>query len=345
MILSKSPHYIHIDLIYPTTYSITMKLYIWSGDKANEPLNPTYTLTKERPDVEVTALDVDISRLVDDYIEHIPALQNSSGKYTTTGGVWVKYVISYNDDSTNITDTIGIDFAVGGYGYFLEGINPDVPANRSLTPSTLQKADTFFIFPYIADGTISELTVSDGTTTQVYGLTDNQNTTGRLGYLWINTDDFTGEYITVSDGLKEYSYQVVTECKYTPEKIMYLNRYGAYEVFTFFKARKESLEVNSETFRNAYVENGAYDITRHQKQRYATQSEESFSLSTDHIAEEENERIKQLLQSDSVYLIGNNQLIPVNVKTQTLEIKTRINDKLVNYTLEFEYAFNKINQI
>jgi hypothetical protein len=347
MILTKSPHYINIAISYATTYSVQIDLYIWEGTKGNEPLEPTYILTKERPDITATELDVEISHLIEDYITNKPTLETTSGKKATlTGnGVWVKYVVSFNDDVETIAPIETIDFAVSGYGYHLEGINPDIPISRVLTSTNIQKVDDAIYFPYIADGTINQLDVSDGTTTQTYSLADEQDSVNRLGFLYIDVLDFNGQYITITDSVNEWVYEVVTECKYTPEKILFLNKYGAYELFTFFKARKDSLKVSSKDFNNAFISNGNYDIQRHQMQRYGVTATESFELNTDYIAEEENERINQLLLSESVYLIKDNALVPVKVATDTLDIKTRINDKLVNYSLSFSYAFNKINHV
>lgn len=344
MILSKSPHYLNIAFDFSTTYSIGLDLFIWTGDKANPPIEPTYSLTKERPSVEVNQLDIEISDFINDYIENKPQLQTVTGKYSTVegNGVWVKTVVSFNDDVQTITPQESIQFAVAGYGYFLEGINPQ--AEGALTNSKIQKVDDVILFPYLADGTISQLEVSDGITTQTYGLTNENNSLNRLGYLWINTADFADTYITITDSVNEWVYEVVTECKYTPVKIIYLNKNGAFDLFTFFKTKKDKLSIKSEEFNNAYVSNGSYDTTRHQFQKLNVTAKDKFTLNTDYISEEENARIEELLISDTVYLVQD-VLIPVNVDSSSLELKTRLNDKLINYAIDFGYAFNKINNV
>jgi len=347
MILTKSPHYINISLDFATTYSVQIDLYIWSGEQANIPITPIYILTKERPDVSTTEMDVDISDLINDFITNKPSVQTISGKYPSIidNAVWVKYIISFNDDTETIAPIEVVDFAIAGYGYFLEGINPQAPISRVLTSSSYQKVEDSFYLPYIADGTITQLEVSDGTTNQTYAISNETDSKNRLATLFINVNDFEGQFITVTDSVNEWVFEVVTECKYTPEKILFLNKFGAYETFTFFKARKESLKVESKDFNNAFVSSGGYDIQRHQKQKYNTQANESFELNTDYIPEEENERITQLLVSDSVYIITNGQPVPVNLDSRSLEYKTRINDRLISYTINFSYAFNKINNV
>ena len=36
---------------------------------------------------------------------------------------------------------------------------------------------------------------------------------------------------------------------------------------------------------------------------------------------------------------------PINIVTNSLEKKTQINDKLVNYSLDFEFAYDIINNV
>jgi len=46
-----------------------------------------------------------------------------------------------------------------------------------------------------------------------------------------------------------------------------------------------------------------------------------------------------------VYFYEDNSFIPVRPTTSNLEYKTRVNDTVINYTIDFEYAFNTINNI
>lgn len=67
-------------------------------------------------------------------------------------------------------------------------------------------------------------------------------------------------------------------------------------------------------------------------------------MNSGYIKESENELYKQLLISDNVqFYIGG--YIPVNVASKSLEFRTRINDSLVKYTIDFDYAYNTINNI
>jgi hypothetical protein len=58
--------------------------------------------------------------------------------------------------------------------------------------------------------------------------------------------------------------------------------------------------------------------------------------------------IKQLLLSEQVFLtkLTDRELVlPIIPKTSNVTYKTTLNDRLVQYTIEFDYAFDKINTI
>jgi hypothetical protein len=54
---------------------------------------------------------------------------------------------------------------------------------------------------------------------------------------------------------------------------------------------------------------------------------------------------RQLLLSDKVWIEINSQTLPVNIASSSLQFKTQLNDKLINYTIDVDYAFDKINNI
>jgi hypothetical protein len=62
-----------------------------------------------------------------------------------------------------------------------------------------------------------------------------------------------------------------------------------------------------------------------------------------------NEAIKQLLVSEKVWIRkvqgGSEQTIPINILNTAETIKTGLNDKVIQYTITAEYAFDMISNI
>ena len=49
--------------------------------------------------------------------------------------------------------------------------------------------------------------------------------------------------------------------------------------------------------------------------------------------------------AEQVWVDDITTVLPVNLKSNTLRFKKSVNDKLINYTVQFDYAFDKINNI
>jgi len=58
---------------------------------------------------------------------------------------------------------------------------------------------------------------------------------------------------------------------------------------------------------------------------------------------------KQMMLSEKVWvtniLATGEQVLPINVKTSDITYKTSLNNKLVEYTIEFDKSFDTINNI
>jgi hypothetical protein len=51
------------------------------------------------------------------------------------------------------------------------------------------------------------------------------------------------------------------------------------------------------------------------------------------------------LLSEHVWADDTSTVLPINLKSNTLQFKKSVNDKLITYTVQFDYAFDKINNI
>ena len=71
----------------------------------------------------------------------------------------------------------------------------------------------------------------------------------------------------------------------------------------------------------------------------------TFTVNSGYILESENDLYEQMLFSEKIWIYEDSAYVPVNVKSSSLQFKTRVNDKLINYQIEFEYAFNTIQNV
>ena len=79
------------------------------------------------------------------------------------------------------------------------------------------------------------------------------------------------------------------------------------------------------------------------------QGTDSITMNTGYISEDYNQVIEQLMLSEQVWATfitsEEDQVRPLVPKTKSFTHKTQLNDKLIDYTIEFDIANNKINNI
>jgi hypothetical protein len=353
--LVNSPHYVNVPFIFDTTTSVTVDLYVWDGDLQALPVDPIYSLNIPRPSTNFAELNVDLSKLVQEKLVPKPTIDLTSTTQiidsTSASVKWVNYVASYTDAVETIADIQGTFVAVDGYGYYSEGANPTKPTDNILTLAPIRKVsrDGFILFPFVNNGVITSINVATENTelnvTETVTSTDISDTI--VQYLEVDVSQvFTDNYVTIKTipSNDTITYEITDECRFEPIQVVFKNKYGVYDCLTLFKKSNESSNVNSSNFINNYITGGSYDTTKHQNQKINITATKTIKVNSGYISEAENTLYEQMLYSDTIYFYDGD-LVPVNVKSSSLEFKTRVNDKLVNYSLDFDYAYNIIQNV
>ena len=158
--------------------------------------------------------------------------------------------------------------------------------------------------------------------------------------------------IIVSDSNGTETIKVITldECKYEPKKVTFINKFGALQDMFFFKKSVEKMNVKKESYKSNIINSSnTYSISSHVNRESNVVGSESISLSSGFLSEEYNEVFKQGMLSEKVWITNVNngveQVLPLNVKTSNITYKTSLNDRLVEYTIDFDNSFDTINNI
>ena len=88
-----------------------------------------------------------------------------------------------------------------------------------------------------------------------------------------------------------------------------------------------------------------YDISKHDIATLGVNGNERISINSGFIDESFNEIIKELMLSEQVWVDNGSSVLPINLNSKSLTFKKSVNDKLINYTMDFSYAFDTINNI
>jgi hypothetical protein len=160
------------------------------------------------------------------------------------------------------------------------------------------------------------------------------------------------------DVLKDYKINLKCENRYNPITLVWLNKLGTYDSFTFPKVSKKSYNVTKknynqlEYFIDDYDGKAKYfngDIGNDNKPTYNVNFKESRILNTDIIDEATYAWLNELLISPLVYMQSDyynvmadtdtsNYLIPITITDSTFNFKTKAVERQFNLTLKIEFG-------
>ena len=144
--------------------------------------------------------------------------------------------------------------------------------------------------------------------------------------------------------------ETLQECKYEPKKVTFVNKFGVLQDMMFFKKSVKKMNVKKESYKSNILDsNMSYSRSNHVYRDFNVMGRESVTLSSGFLSEEYNEVFKQMMLSEKIWVTNitenGEQVLPINVKTDFITYKTSLNDKLVQYTIEFDKSFDTINNI
>jgi len=170
---------------------------------------------------------------------------------------------------------------------------------------------------------------------QFYATGSSSNASGRADVI---------EYEKLSN---TYLFEMVSDAncnssKYEGKNITWKNKYGVWDYYFFDgstsdkETYKRSIQRegiagswNDATFELNTYERGIVDKIEGKKQS---------TINTRYIGDEWNEHFKGLLMSNEVQIIEGGKSYPINIKNSSLDVKTNLKDKLVQYSFNYEYS-------
>lgn len=370
----RSPYHIYITATNLT--SSNLDVYIYEGTQTTDRPSVTYAMSSTAYNDEVV---FEISELVKDYLD-----VTFNGTYTPQN-IWVDYQITnYISDVLQTPETIIQLNGFDGYGYFEEGVNPQLDTDllQSNTiiynydgmdvqvPVSTENTDTVEFFNGITSiqSTIISTSVESNaqvnyisyTSAIIPLITRYEDRVVADGGTFINSTCLTAYTDTIietsilSDTIvitnndtstKTITIKEIEECKYTPYNITFINKFGVLQNVWFFKRTNNTLTTTKENYKSNILVSGSYDTSKHQKRILNKQGNEKLTLNSGFYDEQYNEVFTQLMLSEKVWINIANNTLPIEITSSSFAYKTSLNDKLINYTIEIEYAFNKINNI
>ena len=293
-----------------------------------------YTILKTGTAGDVITFE--ISELIRDYIT-----QTFDGNYTTstvatTGSVILQYA-SLNGTGTPSGSAVAIDHtAFNGYGTFMEGSNPTITSPLWMVSKDVIKNGYYVYYPLNTNGKIPIIT-----------------STGSISYKTFATDA-TSATLTGADTINI----VRVDCTRYGDgnKITFVNKFGGLQDLWFFLKSVKATTSTKETYNANTIStstgSATYSVNAPTKTVFNKTANQKIRLSSGYYPEGANPFFEELLLSDQVWLTqpdpydpSTEQVVPVIISTSSFTYKTSLNDRLIEYTMEFDMAFDYINNV
>lgn len=362
-----------------TISKATLEIFIWQGNKDAVPTNPEYTLVKSKLSSE-DIITFEVAELIKDYVDI-----SFNGNYNEiVQSSWVKFKITreFDDDpdytDENVRETI---VAFTGYGEFEDGINPRLSNNYMISNETIfvkkgeqtfipffksAETDNAFAVQYLQGGTVIQSEFIGGSVTrytadtaEFRADTTSLKADATQSRILDSTEFHTqSEVPSSADQVKAIllngteltrDIRQVEECKHTPYKISFINKFGVVQDLWFFKRRDDSFSAEREDYKRSILEIGtssvSYNVNKHSRQVLDIMATETIKMNTGFVTEDHNEVIKQLMVTEHCWIHQNGDVLPIVPSTTSFQEKKEVNEKLINFTVEFNVANNYIQDI
>lgn len=300
----------------------------------------------------------------------VPDVLVGSAKYVWNGSLdWLQWMqFNYNDYICNITNGVNGQWLTDMKTHYVT-IN-DLGRTRILT-DTPTDIDYVVYKTYDSTGTLIQtatkaITVSQAlTVSRMYQVATAPETINNLTGAWV-----TGAQPVVTSSVSYYTVQLTNsasavaselltfylqdECRYDRRRLIFVNKYGSFEGFNFTLKSTQRREIERKGYKmdkypmtTAGISRKIYDqaqVINH------TATQDFIKLTSDFITEEQNNWLKQLLESPEIYLqvtldVGAEYYYAVDsiVGTSWVEKQTK-NDKLFNLEVEIKLSHKNYRQ-
>jgi hypothetical protein len=330
-------------------------VYVWSGT-TTLPATPVATINRLPDQFGGGRGWIDVHKIVTQYIKRDYFL---TGTYKPNIGEGAMRVVVtcqgfYSSTSTSKITSNTI-LATQGYTYTQDGFNVGYGAKYVYTDKTqvtltsqTPQAYLWYDASVITSITCGSATVTPNTITTssqlIQGIEIKQLMTA--GGVWgINAN------ITFVKAGDDVVMPVVFDCqnKYGQQDALYLNKYGVYDSYLFNALSRDNYGIEKETYSQPIFKQASLGqdwsygvgITT----SYLVNSKLTMMVNTDWIGEADVDAIEQVFYSNNILMLDGNIVLAARVVDTAMEKKKRINENLIQYTIQFEYSQPKINKI
>tara|TARA_R100001369_G_scaffold19274_1_gene35161 strand:- start:14055 stop:15104 length:1050 start_codon:yes stop_codon:yes gene_type:complete len=342
----RSPYFINLSNTNLTSAKLEIEIYLGEANTDWQD-SPQYTLVSTAINEKI---NFEIAELIADYITALfngtfptPAVSSSEA---TTVNVDYKITETIGTVSQTPVETLG-DRAFYAYGYFEEGANPALD-NYVLQSNLRILKNTNETVTIPVDNTLATFLdwKYQGATVSTVAITTQADIEDQITYV-TNTGNFDVDQAVIADGATSTTIDITSydKCKYSPYKLTFINKFGAYQEIWMFGNSKLKMSTTQDNYKSNILTNGTYEINDPQIKTLTKNAKQRLTLNSDFYPERYNQIFKQLFLSESVWIYYGGQTLGVNIDSKSFNYKTSLTEGLINYSINVSFAFDTINNI
>jgi hypothetical protein len=163
-----------------------------------------------------------------------------------------------------------------------------------------------------------------------------------------NTNYYFGgnivEFYSPSDVLiQSFTFKPLRECRYTPVTIDFINKLGGWQRVFFFKASIDKITTTSEdyNFLTAVPVVNQWTVSDGQTRQMNRNARRKITVNSGSVDENFKFIIEQLMLSERI-MVNN---LPAKILTNDADLFKIVNKKDLNYTLDFEFAYDEVTTV
>lgn len=139
------------------------------------------------------------------------------------------------------------------------------------------------------------------------------------------------------------AFEVVCEPKYEPYLVQFVNKFGMSDYITFFKKSTEQGNFTQDQYQKSIYADGFTNVNYNngKYQSFNINSRNTLTFNTGFVEESYGEVVEQILMSEKVAIYEGGQWVAVVPNRGSVDYQKSINDKTINYTMSFTYAFDQ----
>lgn len=323
-----------------------LHIWIWTGT-GFAPTQPTHIVSKLAPSTSNTSNEYNVSPYIREYLTHNTLQSITTSITATPTDQWVNVKIQrYKKTGSGYVSLSTTTYkAYDGYGLYEEGYNPDhgdfflnqgthyywVDANL-FGHVTIEKVVGYYVkWTNLNTGVYATSPLSSGNVVDI----------PRVFPTYYQDGNILEIYNASNVAMWQAIFKPISECKYTPVTLDFVNKYGAWQREFMFKASFEEFEIQSTQYNLMQSNAVYYSTTEGQFSDFNVNGKQTIKVNTGFERENWNDVLKQIYLSERIMLDGR----PVTLKKKSEALIKDINAKIRNYTLEFQYANEMINSV